>query len=91
MNLNFGGNWFPNCCSERDGSNVVIGSLEECFSLNKLIWCFKGCEIHKIKKKIYVRGLEAPSDYTGGTKLKVPPGPLGLIWVTQIFTRAEPI
>ena len=49
MNLNFGGNWFSTCCGEKNDSFVVIGSLEGCFSLNKLIWCFMNWEIMKNK------------------------------------------
>ena len=49
LNLNFGGNWISTCCGEKNDSFVVIGSLEGCFSLNKLIWCFMNWEIIKDK------------------------------------------
>ena len=89
LNSNFGGNWFPNCCSERNGSNVVIGSLEGCFSLNRVIWCFTSCEFLE-NKEFSAGGLAAPSDYTGGTHLRVPPSPLGQNLCYPDFIRPKP-
>ena len=43
------------------------------------------------QKQKFCRLLAAPSEYTGGTQMRVPSGPLGQIWVTQILYRRNPI
>ena len=80
--LNFGGNWFGLSLWKKEYP-IMLNTLQEMgFYLKGLDFDVWMLNWWKWKQK-FCRLLAAPSEYTSGTHMRVPPGPLGKFWNSQ--------